>query len=138
MKSEYPFRSTHTVMSYELDAWGHVNNAVYLNYLEKARNDFMMAKGLGFNHFFEWGRFPVVRRARLDFKRPATAGDCLSIAGRVSRHTEASFTLSYRMTLEATGLEILTAETLHVFVDKKNRPARIPVPFFTNFIANSS
>jgi len=37
--------SHHRVASYELDSFGHVNNAVFLNYLEKARCDFLRARG---------------------------------------------------------------------------------------------
>ena len=32
-----------TVRSYECDSYNHVNNAVYLNYLEHARMDFLHA-----------------------------------------------------------------------------------------------
>jgi acyl-CoA thioester hydrolase len=131
------FTSRHRVVSYELDAWGHVNNAVYLNYLEKARNDFMLQKGLEFKNFAEWGKFPVVRRASVEFIHPATSGDRLLIEGWISSHTAASFTLSYIITNEDTSRKILTGETFHVFVDKRNRPTRIPPPFLKKFIAYS-
>ena len=120
-----------------MDAWGHVNNAVYLNYLEKARNDFMLQKGLDFGNFAEWGKFPVVRRASLEFLQPATAGDRLLIEGWISSHTAASFTLSYVITDEDTSREVLSGETFHVFVDKRNHPTRIPEQFLKKFIANS-
>lgn len=137
-KPDFVFTSNHRVVSYELDAWGHVNNAVYLNYLEKARNDFLLQKGLDFGKFSEWGKFPVVRRATVNFKYPAVAGDRLLIEGWVSNHTATSFTLTYIITNENTHQEILTGETFHVFVDHRNRPTRIPESFFKNFIANSS
>ncbi len=127
-------RSRHTVMSYELDAFGHVNNAVYLNYLEKARNDFMIQKGLGFNDFFKWGAYPLVLRAGLDFRYPARAGDRLDIDGWVAVHTATRFTLQYEIRQSDTRRLVLKGETVHVFVNKHNRPTRIPAEFREKFI----
>ena len=85
------------VASYELDSFGHVNNAVFLNYLEKARGDFMTLKGLRFDDFFKWRRYPVVGRASMEFKYPAKAGDKLLVKGVITKHTAASFTLRYEV-----------------------------------------
>ncbi|UCH93008.1 MAG: acyl-CoA thioesterase [Candidatus Aminicenantes bacterium] len=127
-------KSYQTVASYELDSFGHVNNAVFLNYLEKARCDFMILKGLHFSDFFKWHRYPLVVRARLEYKRPAAADDKLLIKGWISHHTKASFTLQYEITNQDTGQLILTGETFHVFVDDNNRPARIPEEFKNKFL----
>jgi acyl-CoA thioester hydrolase len=131
--------SFHTVSSYELDSFGHVNNSVFLNYLEKARCDYMELKGMGFYDFLRWHRFPVVARATLNYKKPAYAGDRLIIKGCISAHTKTSFTMKYRITCSKDGKEqlVLEGETFHVFVDDNNRPSRIPEEFFENFIKPS-
>jgi len=126
--------SFHKVMSYELDSWGHVNNAIYLNYLEKARNDFMTQKGLNFKKFSEWEVFPVLSRSIIEYKKPAFADDELIINGHISNYTAASFTLQYSITKKDTNIIIAEAETFHVFVNKKNRPTRIPEEFMEKFI----
>lgn len=128
--------SFHTVASYELDSFGHVNNANFLNFLEKARCDFMVLKGLQFNDFFKWRRYPLVVRAQLEYKRPAKVGDYLIIRGWISQNTQTSFTLRYEMINRDTRQLLLTAETFHVFVDDDNRPSRIPADFFQKFISN--
>ncbi|MDQ1355085.1 MAG: acyl-CoA thioester hydrolase [Acidobacteriota bacterium] len=132
--------SHHTVASYELDSFGHVNNAVFLNYLEKARCDFMTLKGLHFDDFFKWHRYPLVARAALEYKHPAKAGDKLLIKGWITKHTATSFTMQYEILHPCGGDNgdrlILTAETFHVFVDDNNRPARIPEEFLKKFIEN--
>ncbi|MCP5106767.1 MAG: acyl-CoA thioesterase, partial [bacterium] len=97
-----------TVASYELDSFGHVNNAVFLNYLEKARGDFMISKGLQFDDFFKWRRYPVVIHAALEFKYPARAGDKLLIKGWFSKYTAASFTLQYEIINRDNGKIVLT------------------------------
>ena len=135
LESGFELVSYHTVPSYELDSFGHVNNAVFLNYLEKARCDFMTLKGLRFDDFFKWHRYPVVTKASLEFKRPALADDKLKITGWITDHTQTTFTLQYEIINQATGHLILTGETIHVFVNDKNRPSRIPEEFFEKFIA---
>jgi len=124
------------VASYQLDSFGHVNNAVFLNYLEKARGDFMTLKGLRFDDFFKWHRYPLVVRASMEFKYPAKAGDKLLVKGVITKHTPASFTLQYEIINEENQKLVLTGETFHVFVDDNNRPSRIPEEFFEKFIKN--
>ncbi len=128
--------SNHIVMSYELDGFGHVNNAVYLNYLEKARNDFMILKGLEFNDFFKWKKFPVLSMAYLEFKRPAKAGDRLIIYGEIKEHSYTSFTLEYEIFLKGTEILVLKAKTKHIFINENNKPVRIPNEFYDSFITN--
>jgi len=126
-----------TVASYELDSFGHVNNAIFLNYLEKARCDFMTQKGLHFNDFFKWHRYPLVIKASLEYKRPARADDHLLVIGWITAHTQTTFTLQYQIINEETEQLILKGETVHAFVDDSNRPARIPDEFFHGFIQQS-
>ena len=47
-----------SVRSYECDSYGHVNNAVYLNYLEFARMDFLDASGFRYKDFVAAGFTP--------------------------------------------------------------------------------
>ena len=126
--------SFHRVTSYELDSFGHVNNAIFLNYLEKARCDFMLLKGLHFNDFFKWHRYPVVVRAALEYKHPALADDKLVIRGWIAKHTATSFLMKYEILNRDSKQLILTGETFHVFVDDNNRPSRIPEEFSKNFL----
>lgn len=129
--------SFHTVASYELDSFGHANNAAFLNYLEKARGDFMMSKGLHFNDFFKWQRYPLVVRANLEFKSPAKAGEKLHIKGWITQHTATSMTLRYEVVNSADQRLVLTAETFHVFVNDNNRPSRIPPVFAERFLTKA-
>jgi acyl-CoA thioester hydrolase len=128
------FTSHLTVYSYQLDSFGHVNNAVFLNFLEQARGDFLNARGLNFNDFFKWERYPVVIKANLEFKYPASAQDRLEIKGWISHYSATSFTMQYEIVNKDTGRLILTGETVHVFIDNNNRPSRIPEEFFNAFI----
>lgn len=129
--------STVTVASYELDSFGHVNNAVFLNYLEKARCDYMRLKGLKFDDFFIWDTFPLVVRANLEYKYPAKTDDVLDINGWIKSHTATSFTMQYEVINRDNQRIVLTGETAHVFVDGNNRPCRIPEPFKIKFLPSA-
>lgn len=126
--------SFHRVVSYELDSFGHVNNAVFLQFLEKARNDFMLQKGLSFADFSRWGCFPVVTKATLIYKAPAYADDPLSIKGWITDWSQTSFTLRYEIIHQEKKQLLLIGETSHVFVNANNKPTRLPAQFFEKFI----
>ncbi len=65
--------------SYELDALGHVNNAVYLNYFEHARVTFMRDRGVDFQEFIGEGFQMVIAESALKFRSPAYLYDQLVI-----------------------------------------------------------
>lgn len=63
------FRSEFQVRGYELDGYGHVNHAVYLNYAEYARWNMMEeVGGGGANYFKQRGVAPVIVRAEVDYR----------------------------------------------------------------------
>ena len=68
---------------YEIDANGHVNNAVYLNYAEEMAARHAEASGFG----VEWARAHggtwVIRRNEVDYHAPARFGDSLMLTVRV-------------------------------------------------------
>ena len=76
------------VRDYECDMQGVVNNAVYQNYLEHARHEFLRTRGIDFAEATAAGINLVVVRAELDYRKSLVAGDrfCVrSLVRRVSR-----------------------------------------------------
>lgn len=67
------------VRYHEMDALGHVNNAVYQHYLEQAAVEH--SEHLGFNqkHCEELGGVFVMRKIEINYLRPAAAGDTLEV-----------------------------------------------------------
>lgn len=78
----------------DLDAYGHVNSAVYFTYLETARvklfNDF-------FREVSQQGIFTVVARAECDFKIPIMLHDEVIVTLWVAKTGRSSFDLEYRL-----------------------------------------
>lgn len=123
------------VRSYELDGYGHVNNATYLQYLEFARGEYMSQMGIPFRHDMpENVRFFVVN-ANLNFKNPATMDEDLEIIGKIAKVGNTSFTMKQSIYNIATGLLVLDAQITIVFVDKNDTPTRIP-DFYRNIFSN--
>lgn len=63
------------VRDYECDIQGIVNNSVYLNYLEHARHEFLIAKGLDFAELASQGINLVVTRTEIDYKSSLKSGN---------------------------------------------------------------
>ncbi|MEA1874118.1 MAG: acyl-CoA thioesterase [Bacteroidota bacterium] len=69
------FELSMTVRDYECDLQGIVNNAVYQNYLEHARHQFLHSIDLDFAQWHDEGKDAVVIRAELDYKQSLQPGD---------------------------------------------------------------
>ncbi len=92
----WPFRLRIPVRFRDVDAYGHVNNAVFATYFEEARCECYLAltgrddpchpaEGLDF----------VVARTEIDHLAPIVHGDDLEIEVRPSKVGRSSFVLSY-------------------------------------------
>lgn len=79
------------VRDYECDLQGVVNNAVYQNYLEHARHEFLLARGIDFAALAAAGINLVVIRAELDYKLPLVSGDRFRVTTRVERLSPVRF-----------------------------------------------
>lgn len=115
----------------ELDAMGHVNNAVYFTYFEEARSRYWMSllseghepwdiRKLGF----------IVVHAECDYASSATMGEPLLIGCRVSGIGRSSFQIDYRIVSgearsDAVARVVATGRTVQALYDwgaKKTLP----------------
>jgi len=71
---KYQFRLDFQVRDYECDLQGVVNNAVYQNYLEHCRHEYIKTLGLDFAALAERGLNLVVIKAELEYKRSLRSG----------------------------------------------------------------
>jgi YbgC/YbaW family acyl-CoA thioester hydrolase len=121
-------KTTIKVRSYELDSFGHVNNATFLNYLEAARGDYLEQMGLSFNDFAKWESYPVIVRHEIEYKAPALYGDALSIEAVIDKVGRSSMRFVYDVFNQNRNL-VAKAMTTLVFVGKDGSPISIPVSF---------
>ena len=116
------------VRSYECDANGHVNNAVYLNYLETARVDFLRSVGVTYRELRERGFGLMVVRICIDFKDEARMDDALLVVTEPIKRRFTGGTFSQKVFCEedaATRL-VADAEVVWVCVDSRKKPVKLP------------
>jgi len=63
------------VRDYECDLQGVVNNANYQHYLEHARHEFLISKGISFFELHNEGIDLIVTRVEIDYKYPLRSRD---------------------------------------------------------------
>src|SRR6476659_3330480 len=112
--AEYRLTVTMPVRFRDLDALGHVNNAVYLTYLEEARVEYLR-RVLGQTKPSDYA--VVVARVEIDYKSAATMDDDLAVGARVSRVGGASFEMDYKVVDAKTGRLVAQAKTVMVGYD---------------------
>jgi len=79
--------------SYELDPYGHLNNAVYVNWLEHGRLVYLRDRGHTYTSVPEtFGVHVVVVRSDLQYKAQVRLGDRLSVTSTIIRIGRTSFT----------------------------------------------
>jgi acyl-CoA thioester hydrolase len=147
------FESFVRVRFHEVDSLGHVNNAVYLGYLEQAAIDHAVATGLDADRLKAFGGAFVAHRHDIVYVRPAYAGEILRIltwldepsGARVTRHyliekdEDEGGTASLvgrlrrgRDVVAGSSL-VVRAGTEWVFTNAQGRPRRIPTDLMRFF-----
>ena len=110
----------------DMDSFGHVNNVVYLRYLEQARVEwmFMTAKQAGIEEF---SLGTVVARHEIEYKRPLVyRSEPVRIETWVTRIGNASFTVAYELKDE--DFVYAVAQTVLVPYNlAEERPRRVTV-----------
>ena len=80
---QYTFCLEFSVRDYECDLQGIVNNANYQHYLEHARHEFLVSRGISFSSLHEEGIDLIVTNVSIDYKFPLRSRDrfvvCLNL-----------------------------------------------------------
>ena len=129
MTSLFPFSILVKVRGYELDLFGHVNNAVYLHWLEHARWE-ILTHGEGARLFGD--TTIVVRHVELDYRAETLLGDTVRISLWPRHVGNTSFTLGACMRVveagsaERVGRIVLLNKTVLTCVQLHG--GKVPVP----------
>ncbi len=119
----------------DLDAFNHVNNAVYFTYMEMARVEYTTHLGLRPSDMPR--PFFILASASCQYKVPIRLNMALSLKVRVSRLGNSSFDMEYHFVDEATGQLLATGHTTQVIYDYTESHS-VPMPddwrrLFTDF-----
>ena len=129
-----PFTTQLRVRYHEMDALGHVNNAVYQHYLEQAAVEHSEHLGFGQKLYEGLGGVFVMRRIEIEYLRPAVAGDFLNVTTWLQEVRGPRAIRRYEIRKQGEEPLLVTAEALWVWVDTKAmRPRAIPQPIMDAF-----
>jgi acyl-CoA thioester hydrolase len=111
----------------DCDPLGHVNNAVYLTYLEQARFAHWRALwGFALESLPTETPGVILARAEIDYQIPAHYGDTLEVRIDLAAIGRTSFTYDYEL-LDVQGRVVASARTVQVMYDYRvGKP--VPVP----------
>ena len=100
----------------DCDPLGHVNNAVYLTYLENSRFALWKAQGV---------EGVILARAEVDYRSQSRYGDELEVRVRLEGFGRSSFRYAYEIVDLPTGRLVVAAKTVQVHFDYVKQ---VPMP----------
>jgi acyl-CoA thioester hydrolase len=116
--SEYGYTTTIEKRYNDFDTYGHVNNAVYVTYLESARIDFF-GDVIGNRDVST-----VIVHVEVDYESPILVDHEVTVAIRVAEIGTTSVTLDYE--IGADGERAASALTTQVILDEEGEPRAVP------------
>ena len=119
---DYQYRLDLTVRDYECDMQGIVNNAVYQNYLEHCRHEFLLSVGIDFNRLTREKVFLLVVSAELDYKAPLRGGDAVWTGLNLERISPVRFAFLQDIYRSSDQRLALSARTIGTAVNERGRP----------------
>jgi acyl-CoA thioester hydrolase len=131
-----PYLASISVAQGDIDAYDHVNNAVYMNWFDRAAWEHSASVGLPIDECLKLDRGMAVLRSTIVYLRPAVLGDAIRVATwllpadgklRVRRR--------FQVRREADGATLARAEVEYVCIElSSGRPVRWPPEFRERYI----
>jgi acyl-CoA thioester hydrolase len=108
----------------DTDFSGRVYHARYLHFMERGRSDYLRLIGIHHHALAAEGRVFAVRHMAIDFLKPATIDDVLTVRTSTVKATGARVVLRQEV---RRGDEVLVAATVTVaLVGARGRPVKLP------------
>ena len=110
------------VRDYECDMDQVVNNAVYLNYLEHARHEFLLQIGVNFGELSRRGTSLVVTRIEADFKASLISGDVFFVRTSLNRKGRIRLQFNQGIVRKTDNRLMLSAVVTGTALNERGRP----------------
>jgi acyl-CoA thioester hydrolase len=130
--------STHVrnfrIRHYECDAYGHVNHANYVRYMQEAAFDASAAVGYDFARYQAMDRLWLIRETEIEYLRPLRYGDSVQITTWVLDFRRIRSRRAYEFRYAGSGELVARASTDWVFLERSSgRPTAIPQDMMAAF-----
>ena len=106
----FDFVHRETVRFRDVDSMGHVNNAVFLTYIEEARIAYLLPFGAEVTNM-------ILARVEIDYRSPLSYGEALDVTVRCASMRRSSFVLEFKATERAAGRLVAEARKVLVHYD---------------------
>jgi YbgC/YbaW family acyl-CoA thioester hydrolase len=113
-----------SVRGYELDSFGHVNNAVYLNYIEQAQWE-MLRKSGTFSYLQEAAIVPAIIEVKIRYIREAKIFDELVVKSTIELEPP-YVVFIHNLYNTKTKLKSCKATVKHMYLTKDRIPCDLP------------
>lgn len=110
----------------EIDQMGVVYHSRYAVWLDVARTEYLRRAGMSYRDLESSGFFLVVGDLTMRYHRPARYDDEVRVRCWVRDVASRRVTFAYRLTDEATGTLLVTAETRMLSLNHRFEPTRMP------------
>jgi acyl-CoA thioester hydrolase len=122
--SDYRFVHPIEVRFGDMDAIGHINNAVYLSYLESARIAYWLhvTRRSGLKALDM-----ILARTEIDYRSPAVYGEALDVGVRVESMRRSSFAMRFEVVEHKGRRLVAEARKVLVYYDYEAKASR-PLP----------
>jgi len=125
---------TFRVRHYECDAYGHVNHANYLRYMQEAAMDASAAAGYDIARYAALGRLWFVRETQIEYLRPLVYGDAVTVRTWVGDFRRVRSRRIYELRRAGTDELVARAHTDWVYLDAATqRPVSVPPEMIAAF-----
>ena len=107
------------IRGYHLDAYRHVNNARYLEFLEEARWQYLdqISKDELAKYDFSF----IVVNININYRKSVTVGDTINISSEIEKIGNTSMTFSQKIIEEGTADLVGDASVTFVIIDNKTK-----------------
>ncbi len=116
-----PYNLKFIVRDYECDLQGVVNNANYQHYLEHARHEFLIYKGVSFVQLHDEGIDLIVTKVEIEYKFPLKSRDEFIVTVNIQREGNARI-LFVQEIYRLPDLKLIVKAKVTGVATKKGRP----------------
>lgn len=121
------YRRVFRVRHYECDAYGHVNHANYLRYMQEAALDASAAVGYDEARYVSLGTLWLIHETDIEYLRSLHYGDEVEVTTWVGDFRRVRSRRFYELRHVGTGELVARANTDWVYIDRRSgRPAAVP------------
>lgn len=129
-----PFVHPVAVADADIDGQGHVNNAIYVHWMDDASTAHSDFLGYTAAEYRKMGGFFVVRRHEIDYLAPVLKGEEIVIATWPQGMEKCTAWRRHQMVRARDNKTVTRALSKWIYVDiKTGRPKRIPEPIIQAF-----